>query len=119
MRAPCAQIESKHVALIEKMVGEYKIPSNDKAYRVAVQYAISDGNTNDIFKQKRCNTCGGRKKKVKVQIELYDKQPLYLESMKTTFGMKSVDKALRCVLEYAETDGDRATIFSEKRCKNC
>jgi hypothetical protein len=73
------------------------------------------------IKHKRCNTCGGKKDKEKVELELYGKMHAFLENMKETHKLKSTDKAMRCLLEFCQTDGDRDLIFSDKnaRCKNC
>jgi hypothetical protein len=112
------QIETKHVALLEEMVSKHKIADLDKAVRIAVQFAISDGNTqhiffsslldppaeplshssadcagsaDEIFVKKRCNTCGGRKKKVKQEIKLYSKMHAFLDRAAQEHKMKTVD----------------------------
>ena len=38
--------------------------------------------------KKRCNTCGGKKDKVKKTFKLYGKQHQFLEEMAKTFGVK-------------------------------
>ena len=110
------------MTLLNEMVKKYELASVNKAARIAVQYAISEPSVQDqIFQQKRCNTCGGKKNKEKVVFELYGKMHAYLQTMQTTYKLKSTDKAMRCLLEFCETDGDREVIFSPKnsRCKNC
>jgi len=37
------QIEKKHVALLEEMVAKHQLKNLDKAFRVAVQFSITDG----------------------------------------------------------------------------
>jgi hypothetical protein len=49
---------------------------------------LSGGKKDDIFKVKRCNTCGGKKDKVKKTFKLYNVQHQFLEDMKKAFGVK-------------------------------
>ena len=35
------------------------------------------------------------------------------------YKLPDANKALRCLLDYAATDGDWDTIFSEVRCSRC
>jgi len=37
------QIEKKHVTLLEEMVAKHQLKNLDKAFRVAVQFSITDG----------------------------------------------------------------------------
>eukprot|EP00918_Siedleckia_nematoides_P037997 GHVU01082484.1.p1 GENE.GHVU01082484.1~~GHVU01082484.1.p1 ORF type:complete len:156 (+),score=52.76 GHVU01082484.1:17-484(+) len=118
------EIEKKHVAMLEKMKTDLSIKSIDKAVRIAVQFAMAEGGKKKevleaIWKTKRCNTCGGKKDKETKTLTLYGKQHQFLEEMTKTFDVKSTDKAMRCLLEYCQTDGDTNLIFSVKRCKNC
>lgn len=42
-----------------------------------------------------------------------------LEKAKEEYDLKSVDKALRCILDYVALDGDWEEIFGETRCIRC
>ncbi len=44
----------------------------------------------------------------------------FLEEMATKHGLPDVDKAVRCLVDYARDNPDRhATIFGEIRCHDC
>ena len=43
----------------------------------------------------------------------------WLKEMATKFDLPDEHKALRCLLDYAMTDGDLDAIFGEIRCKHC
>ena len=78
------------------MIKKFSIKDLDKAVRIAVQFAISDGNADALFVTKRCNTCGGKKNKNKVTVKLYKHQVEFLEQTQKKFNIKSVDVRADC-----------------------
>ncbi len=57
--------------------------------------------------------------KVKVSFEI---QPDTYEMLRTIAGryeLPDASKALRCLLDYAATDGDWDEIFGKVRCRRC
>jgi hypothetical protein len=52
----------------------------------------------------------------------FEVQPDHLEMLQTIVErhqLSDVSKALRCLLDYAATDGDWQEIFGEIRCRRC
>eukprot|EP00960_Hanusia_phi_P003610 107025-Hanusia_phi.AAC.2 len=84
-------VEAKHVEFLNAMIKKFGIKDFDKAIRIAVQFAISDGDADALFVKKRCNTCGGKKNKSKVSVKLYKHQVEFLEQTQRKFKIKSVD----------------------------
>mmetsp|Transcript_40555 Transcript_40555/g.63325 ORF Transcript_40555/g.63325 Transcript_40555/m.63325 type:complete len:83 (+) Transcript_40555:398-646(+) len=80
---------------------------------------MSDGDAQTIFVKKRCNTCGGKKNKKTLSVSLYGAQKDFIEETKTKYNVKSTDKVLRCILEFAQRDGDSSVIFNTTRCRMC
>ena len=54
--------------------------------------------------------------KEKVTFEIQKDLTQMLESAAEKYDLPSVDKALRCILDYVATDGDWDEIFDEVRC---
>ena len=53
-------------------------------------------------------------------IELDSSQLEFLEEMARTYSLPDVDKALRCLVNYAREQADRQReIFDEIRCTGC
>ena len=42
-----------------------------------------------------------------------------LEKIVTDYKLPNTSKALRCLLDYAATDGDWDEIFKKVRCRRC
>jgi hypothetical protein len=42
-----------------------------------------------------------------------------LREVAQRYGMPDPSKALRCLLDYAATDGDWQEIFEKTRCRRC
>jgi len=58
-------------------------------------------------------------KKLRVTFELYpDSYEMLLEATRR-YGLPDPSKALRCLLDYAATDGDWDSIFKKVRCRRC
>ena len=57
--------------------------------------------------------------KVKLEIELHPAQAEYLDRMINEYGLPDRGKALRCLLDYAEEEGDPDDIFETVRCLHC
>jgi hypothetical protein len=52
----------------------------------------------------------------------FEVQPDHLEMLQTIverYQLPDASKALRCLLDYAATDGDWQAIFGEVRCRRC
>jgi len=112
------EVEEGHIAFLQEMVQKYKIPSIDKAVRALIQYS-REANKDDLFVKKRCNTCGGKKNKKILAIKIYGAQKEFLQEMQEQHKVKTLDKTLRCILEFAQRDGDRDEMFKVIRCKTC
>jgi len=59
----------------------------------------------------------GAKQSVSFQIQ--EDAVQMLEDAVKRYGLPDVNKALRCLLDYAATDGDWDAIFGEIRCTRC
>lgn len=57
--------------------------------------------------------------KVRVTFEIYPDSLEMLAEVTRRYGMADPSKALRCLLDYAATDGDWAVLFGEVRCRRC
>ncbi len=57
--------------------------------------------------------------KARVTFEIYPDSLEMLAEVARRYGMADPSKALRCLLDYAATDGDWARIFEEVRCRRC
>ncbi|MCA9689642.1 MAG: hypothetical protein R3A51_09930 [Nannocystaceae bacterium] len=47
-----------HLKWLEEMAARYDLPDADKALRVLVEYAMQDGDADEIFENVRCHHCG-------------------------------------------------------------
>ena len=54
-----------------------------------------------------------------VPFEIQQDAVRMLEAAVEKYQLRSVDKALRCILDYVATDGDWDDIFGEIRCIRC
>jgi len=57
--------------------------------------------------------------KVRVTFEIYSDSLEMLAEVARRYGMADPSKALRCLLDYAATDGDWPAMFEEVRCRRC
>ncbi len=57
--------------------------------------------------------------KVKVPFEIHPDAHDMLQTMTERYQLPDVSKALRCLLDYAATDGDWDEIFAKVRCRRC
>ncbi|MCC7273134.1 MAG: hypothetical protein IT561_10730 [Alphaproteobacteria bacterium] len=57
--------------------------------------------------------------KVRVTFEIYPDSLQMLADVARRYAMADPSKALRCLLDYAATDGDWKAIFEEVRCRRC
>jgi hypothetical protein len=57
--------------------------------------------------------------KLRVTFEIYPDTWEMLQEVARRYAMPDASKALRCLLDYAATDGDWAEIFETVRCRRC
>jgi hypothetical protein len=57
--------------------------------------------------------------KVRVVFEIYPDSLEMLKDVAAKYEMPDPSKALRCLLDYAATDGDWDAIFKKVRCRRC
>jgi hypothetical protein len=57
--------------------------------------------------------------KARVVFEIYPDSLAMLQQVAAKYGMPDASKALRCLLDYAATDGDWTEIFEKTRCRRC
>tara|TARA_Y100001934_G_scaffold158526_1_gene189603 strand:+ start:224 stop:409 length:186 start_codon:yes stop_codon:yes gene_type:complete len=57
--------------------------------------------------------------KIKVDFEINRDSQEFLESMVEKYGLADASKAMRCLLDYAASDGDTDEIFANIRCNRC
>lgn len=57
--------------------------------------------------------------KVKVPLEIHPDAYEMLVLIANRYELPDASKALRCLLDYAATDGDWDEIFAKIRCRRC
>ncbi len=57
--------------------------------------------------------------KVKIPFEIHPDGYEMLQNIVERYQVPDVSKALRCLLDYAATDGDWDEIFAKVRCRRC
>ncbi len=57
--------------------------------------------------------------KVKVPFEIQPDSHEMLQTIAGRYQLPDASKALRCLLDYAATDGDWDEIFGKVRCRRC
>jgi hypothetical protein len=57
--------------------------------------------------------------KVRVVFEIYPDSLDMLKEVAQRYEMPDPSKALRCLLDYAATDGDWDEMFRKVRCRRC
>ena len=57
--------------------------------------------------------------KIKVDFTINKDSQKFLESMVEKYGLANASKAMRCLLDYAASDGDTDEIFKKIRCNRC
>ena len=57
--------------------------------------------------------------KVKVPFEIHPDAYEMLKLVAERYKLPDESKALRCLLDYAATDGDWDDIFAKVRCRRC
>ncbi|HVO14780.1 MAG TPA: hypothetical protein VMV26_06175 [Alphaproteobacteria bacterium] len=58
-------------------------------------------------------------KKLRVTFEVYPDSYEMLLEVARRYELPDASKALRCLLDYAATDGDWDDIFKKVRCRRC
>jgi hypothetical protein len=58
-------------------------------------------------------------KKLRVTFEVYPDSYEMLLEIARRYELPDASKALRCLLDYAATDGDWDAIFKTVRCRRC
>ena len=57
--------------------------------------------------------------KVKMTFEIQPDANEMLQTVAERYKLRDSSKALRCLLDYAATDGDWDEIFGKIRCRRC
>ena len=57
--------------------------------------------------------------KIKMDFEINTDSKVFLESVTEKYGLPNSSKALRCLLDFAATDGNLDDIFKKIRCNRC
>ncbi|PPR11892.1 MAG: hypothetical protein CFH41_00768 [Alphaproteobacteria bacterium MarineAlpha11_Bin1] len=57
--------------------------------------------------------------KIKLEFEINTDSKNFLEGVKTDYRLPDLSKALRCLLDFAQNDGDLDQIFKKIRCNRC
>jgi hypothetical protein len=57
--------------------------------------------------------------KLRVTFEIYPDSWEMLQDVTKKYQLPDPSKALRCLLDYAATDGDWHEIFEKVRCRRC
>ena len=57
--------------------------------------------------------------KLKEEFEIYADAKEFLERMQNTYKHPDLSKTLRCLINYAQIDGDLDEIFKKTRCNRC
>lgn len=57
--------------------------------------------------------------KLRVEFEIYGDSWAMLQEITRRYELQDASKALRCLLDYAATDGDWDKIFKQVRCRRC
>lgn len=57
--------------------------------------------------------------KIRVTFEIDPDSLEMLNEITKRYQMQDASKALRCLLDYAATDGDWKAIFEQIRCRRC
>ena len=57
--------------------------------------------------------------KVKVEFEINTDAKDFLEGVKSDYRHPSISKTLRCLIDFAQSDGDLDEIFKKVRCNRC
>ena len=58
-------------------------------------------------------------KKLRVTFEIYPDSWKMLQQITEQYQMPDASKTLRCLLDYAATDGDWDQLFKQVRCRRC
>ncbi len=57
--------------------------------------------------------------KIKLEFEINKDAKDFLEGIKNDYRLPDLSKTLRCLLDFAQTDGDLDQIFKKIRCNRC
>ena len=57
--------------------------------------------------------------KIKLEFEINTDSKEFLESVKDDYKLPDLSKTLRCLLDFAQNDGDLDQIFKKIRCNRC
>jgi hypothetical protein len=57
--------------------------------------------------------------KIRVKFEVYPDSLQMLQDVAAKYQLPDASKALRCLLDYAATDGEWRDIFEKVRCRRC
>ena len=51
------EVNEQHVTWLDEMAKKHDLPDRDKALRALLDYAMTDGDEEDIFTKIRCHQC--------------------------------------------------------------
>ncbi|MEM7252414.1 MAG: hypothetical protein AAF493_13430 [Pseudomonadota bacterium] len=57
--------------------------------------------------------------KIPVSFDIHPDAKEMLDQVAQRYKLPDASKALRCLLDYAATDGDWEEIFAKRRCRRC
>ena len=57
--------------------------------------------------------------KIKLEFEINTDSKDFLERVKDEYKLPDLSKTLRCLLDFAQNDGDLDQIFKKIRCNRC
>lgn len=112
-------IKEPHKEFLDKMVQDHSLSNCQEAISLLVTFASkSDSQSNDDFFDYRCvGSC--HENDIPVSMEFSTDAVEYLKRMIDQFDLIEYDteeeelgKAVRCLINYADEDGDQKSIFT-------
>ena len=112
-------IKESQKEFLDGVVAEYSSSNCQEAIKVLVKLAsIDNSQTNDEFFDQRCGgSCYDTD--IPVSIEISTEEVEYLKRMIEQYNIEDYDteeeklgKAVRCLINYADQDGDQKEIFT-------
>lgn len=109
------ELEKSHISWIEEQAKTYTNGDMSKAIQQVIAHCVqkcgSTAGADEVFKQIRCNTCGGKDKVALSTVFLEDHVKFSTEAMET-YKVESFDKVIRIMFEYVINDVNTAVVFS-------
>ncbi|MBB42498.1 MAG: hypothetical protein CMM44_01905 [Rhodospirillaceae bacterium] len=57
--------------------------------------------------------------KIKIEFEINSDSRDFLENVQGQYNLPDLSKTMRCLLDFAQTDGNLDQIFKQIRCNRC